>query len=317
MDFTSPVRPDPGAPTRRLPCLVVVRGLEPGKVIPVEAGERVVGRGRAAQIQLEDQGISRAHARLRVQGGRVSVEDLGSTNGVYCNGRKIRCALLRDGDCLQLGDCLLTFRMNHPDEGRLLRLLYHRATRDALTGLFNRASLEDRLGREVERQRRYRRGLAVLQLDLDHFKTINDTHGHAAGDAVLRAVARVVRTALRSCDLAARVGGEELVIVLPEADAARALGTAEKLRRRVEGLAVEYQGRALKVTGSIGVAVAGPEGGGAPVAALLLAAADAACYQAKRAGRNRVCASFQQEPTEVPRSAAGAVASGAQGGRAP
>ena len=284
MGPTAPVPVEAAVPTRRLPCLVVMRGPEPGRIIAVERGPITIGRGAEAGIRLDDHGISRRHARLVLREGAVCVEDLRSTNGLWCNGRKIARAKLKDGDCLQIGGCLLTFRLNHPDEGQLLHKLYFRATHDPLTSLYNRATLEDRLPREVARQERYRHGLAVLQLDLDHFKKINDTHGHAAGDAVLVMVARVILAGLRSCDLAARVGGEEIVLVLPECDSARALAKAEQLRTRIQGQAVVHRGKDLRVTASFGVAVA-REGS---CAGSLLAAADAACYRAKKAGRNRV-----------------------------
>lgn len=285
MDLTSPVRPDPEAITERVPCLVVLRGEDEGRVIPLGQGPCTVGRGERVKVRLDDPGVSREHARVRVEAERLLVEDLGSTNGVIYRGRRIRQALLGDGDCLQLGQCLLAFRRNHPDEGRLLRRLYHRATRDMLTGLANRHSFEDRLGREVERERRYRRGLSLLFLDLDHFKRINDTHGHRAGDRVLSAVAHEVRDSLRTTDFAARIGGEELVAVLPECSRDKAIEVAEKIRARIESLEIPHDGVALRVTASLGVASLDlPE----KTAALLLSEADDACYRAKSAGRNRV-----------------------------
>ncbi len=285
MDLTSRVRPDPEAVTERVPCLVVLRGEDEGRVIPLGKDPCTVGRGEGAKVRLEDPGVSRAHARVQVEAERLRVEDLGSTNGVIYRGRRIRQALLGDGDCLQLGKCLLAFRRNHPDEGRLLRRLYHRATRDLLTGLSNRHSFEDRLEREVERARRYRRLLSLLFLDLDHFKRVNDLHGHRAGDRVLAAVARTVRDALRSTDFAARIGGEEIVALLPECARDKAAEVAEKIRAQVEALEIPHDGVTLRVTASLGVAsLDRPE----ETAAMLLAEADAACYRAKREGRNRV-----------------------------
>ncbi len=286
MELTLPVRPDPGAPTRRLPCLVVVRGQDEGRVLPIQRASLVLGRDRKAGIQLEDKGISRKHARFKIEQGRVCLEDMGSTNGSWCNGKRVKFAKLTDGDRLQFGACSLAFRMNHPEEGRLLRILYHRATRDPLTALFNRTSLEDRLDREVERQKRYQHGLGVVQLDLDHFKRINDSYSHAVGDLVLKAVARAMRSCLRSCDLAARVGGEEFILVLPECNQAQVRAIAEKVRARVAKLKLTYKGKTIPVTASLGGAVAVDD---KVIAVELLAEADSACYRAKRAGRNRVC----------------------------
>lgn len=282
---TAQVAADVTAPTRRLPCMVVLVGREPGRVIPIEPGERLIGRDPGAHIRLEDAGISRRHALVRRLPGAVELCDLGSTNGSWCNGRPVRQRRLADGDCVQLGRCRLAFRLNLPDEDRVLRQLYRRATRDPLTGLHNRASLLDRLEREVARQRRYARGLAVAMLDLDHFKRINDRHGHAAGDRLLAAVAKTIRGSLRACDLAARAGGEEFVLVLPEADAVRARRIADKVRQRVAALRLRCGRMELRASLSAGVAVAG---GGRLSASGLLRAADAACYRAKAGGRNRV-----------------------------
>jgi diguanylate cyclase (GGDEF)-like protein len=287
-DGTARILVERSAPTRRVPCLVVVQGREAGRVFALARGPLIVGRGAAAAIRLDDRGISRNHARVWSRAGRVEVEDLGSTNGVWWNGRRVSRVRLGDGDRLQLGACRLTFRWSQPDEGRLWRTLYQRATRDALTGLLNRVSLEDRLARELERQARYGHGLAVLVLDLDHFKQVNDAHGHAVGDRLLSAVGGALAEGLRASDGAARVGGEEFVVLLPECERSRAVATAEKLRRRLAELRVPLaSGDELGVTVSVGVAVCSAPG---TDAAGLLARADAACYLAKRAGRNRVWA---------------------------
>jgi diguanylate cyclase (GGDEF)-like protein len=285
MEPTSPVKAESVAPTRRLPCLVVVAGREPGRIIPLQRAAQVLGRDERVGIRLEDQGVSRRHARFRLRAGRVRLEDLKSTNGSFRNGKRVEEAVLEDGDRLQFGTSRLTFRMNHPDEGRLLRMLYHRATRDPLTRLLNRASLEDRLHREVERHKRYGRGLAVVQLDLDRFKEVNDTHGHAAGDKVLRLTARTIRQCLRASDLAARIGGDEFLLVLPECNLIQARAIAEKIRTRLAAIRVAHQGKALRVSVSMGAAAAC---GQTTTAAKLLAAADAVCYRAKRGGRDRV-----------------------------
>ena len=169
--------------------------------------------------------------------------------------------------------------------------LYHPlqefAERDALTGLYNRRVFEERLAAEDARFLRYGRNTSLLILDIDHFKSINDTHGHEAGDAALKAVARVVRAAIRETDMAARLGGEEFVVLLPETPLAGALEIAERLRRRVEELTVEWEGIPIAVRVSIGVASA-PECAESP--AHLPAIADAALYASKRGGRNRVTA---------------------------
>jgi diguanylate cyclase len=159
------------------------------------------------------------------------------------------------------------------------------AHQDGLTGLRNRRAADERLAHELARHRRLRRPLAVLLADIDHFKSINDRQGHAVGDAVLRAVAQRLAASLRETDLAARFGGEEFLVLLPETDRAGLARVAEKLRAAVESLNLEQVGT---VTTSLGGAVAED---GAGDAALLLERADQALYGAKAAGRNRVVVS--------------------------
>src|SRR5216683_2277508 len=159
------------------------------------------------------------------------------------------------------------------------------ATTDGLTGLLNRRTLSAQLAARVREAQRYRRPLSLLLLDVDHFKKVNDTHGHPAGDAVLRGVSAVARAQARETDLVARYGGEELAVVLPETDAAGARAIAERLRAAVESTAHASDQGALRVTVSVGVAT-WPGGGQNPDE--LLTTADRALYRAKQTGRNRV-----------------------------
>ncbi|WP_241956439.1 GGDEF domain-containing protein [Marinobacter maroccanus] len=160
------------------------------------------------------------------------------------------------------------------------------ATRDPLTGLFNRREMSRVLEEELERARRYQRPMAVLWVDFDHFKDINDTFGHAAGDSVLRSISRLLQSSVRSVDSIGRFGGEEFVIVLPEMDLEEAQETAERLRRKV---ADEPQplgnDQTVPLTISVGVAVYPDHG---QTASTLCAAADKAMYLAKERGRNCV-----------------------------
>ncbi len=161
------------------------------------------------------------------------------------------------------------------------------AITDALTGLFNRRYMETHLATLVEQAAARGKPLAVLILDIDYFKAINDGHGHDAGDDVLREFALRIRKSIRNIDLACRYGGEEFVIVMPETDMAVATMVAERLRRRIasEPFAIQQGARNLDVTISIGIAALdGPTDNAAGV----LKRADTALYRAKRDGRNRV-----------------------------
>ncbi len=160
------------------------------------------------------------------------------------------------------------------------------SVRDPLTGVFNRRYMEETLVRELARAKRHKQPLGVIQLDVDDFKRFNDVHGHAAGDAVLKAVAAALVGALRTSDVVCRFGGEEFTVVMPDAAVDVAEARAESLRRHIEGLCVQHGEVPLPpVKISCGVAAA-PEHGATPEA--LLRAADEALYAAKRAGRNRI-----------------------------
>ena len=160
---------------------------------------------------------------------------------------------------------------------------------DALTGLANARALVDRLEKELARSRRYRQPLALLFVDLDGLKRINDGHGHAAGDHAIRRAAHVIQSELRQPDLGARWGGDEFAVVAPSTSHAAALALAERIRALVAD-----QRTAVPLTASIGVATIDPVADGdVPGAAALMRAADAALYEAKRRGRNRVVAAAE------------------------
>jgi diguanylate cyclase (GGDEF)-like protein len=159
------------------------------------------------------------------------------------------------------------------------------AETDALTGLYNRRKLEQRLREEIQRAQRSRKPLSLMLLDVDHFKNVNDTYGHAAGDAVLRALSDTLRREIRDIDLVARVGGEEFMFLLPDTDADLALRVAERIRRALVVLTIDAPAQErLHVTASIGIACYPLHANGAEP---LMAHADRALYAAKQLGRNR------------------------------
>jgi two-component system cell cycle response regulator len=175
---------------------------------------------------------------------------------------------------------------------RRLREGLQLAVTDPLTGLPNRRYAMSHLARVAERAARRGSGFAALALDLDRFKDVNDAHGHAAGDAVLRAVADRLQRGLRPVDLLARIGGEEFLAVLPDIGAEEARDAAERLRGAAGAVPVCLAGGAsVAQTVSIGVACTAPTTPGAPPADVdtLVERADRALYDAKTSGRNRVC----------------------------
>lgn len=176
--------------------------------------------------------------------------------------------------------------VNH---ARLFQQMQQQALTDGLTGCFNRRFFEIQLERDLHLATRMRQPVSLILIDIDHFKGVNDTHGHDAGDAALRILASELREEVRGVDTAARYGGEEFAIILPQAGPEGALAVAERLRTRIERTEVPGVGT---ITASLGIATF-------PLHAssrdLLVTAADRALYQAKRTGRNRVCS-----PADLP-----------------
>jgi diguanylate cyclase (GGDEF)-like protein len=169
---------------------------------------------------------------------------------------------------------------------KLREALRTQSVRDALTGLYNRRYLEEVMDREVRRASRAAQSLGVLMIDLDRFKSFNDTFGHDAGDAVLREIGVSLTKGIRAEDFVCRLGGEEFVVILPTADLTASRNRAERLRSRTKELTILHQGKSMgMITISVGVA-AFPEHGTSPKE--LMAAADAALYEAKRSGRDQV-----------------------------
>lgn len=272
--------------------LIVLAGAAVGEMYKVPRAEAKIGRGAGCEVRLPDDGVSRAHARLVTEGDQILLEDLDSRNGTFLNGKKVSSLVaLADGDKIQIGrTTILKFSYHDALEESFHEQMYESALRDALTRLFNKRYFLDRLDGELRFARRHQTTVAVLMADVDHFKSINDTHGHLAGDAVLANISGVIARAVRNEDVVARFGGEELGIILRQIPIEAAQHLAERLRRLVEGTTtIAGDGdakKSIKCTVSIGVA-AFPHDGIDTVPALI-EAADKAMYRAKHGGRNRV-----------------------------
>jgi len=184
---------------------------------------------------------------------------------------------------------ILTTLVENASVAFVRAMLYHKmellATTDGLTGLNNHRTFQELLGQEIERSRRYNRPIALLLMDIDHFKTFNDTYGHPVGDLVLKEIAACIRRSIRLNDIPARYGGEEFVVIIPETNERGSMVTAERIRSTIEQHTIVSLDKELKVTVSIGCS-AFPEN--APSQQALIDTADKALYMAKKSGRNRV-----------------------------
>lgn len=266
-------------------CLVVIYGSDLGRKYNLEAASVVVGRSSKSDIQIDQESVSRAHSRILNSGRMVKLRDLGSTNGTYVNDELIDECALKDGDQIKIGRTIFKFLSGGNIERAYHEEIYRLTTIDGLTQIFNKRYFMETLEREVARSLRYRRDMALVMFDIDHFKVINDTHGHLAGDAVLKNLAFTVKDKIRREDLFARYGGEEFAIVLPEIDGFNARQFAEKIRRIVETTEFRFENVKMDVTISMGVAVLDAD---VTDAAMLIKRADERLYEAKNAGRNCV-----------------------------
>ncbi len=278
--------------------LIVLAGSNVGEMFKLEQGDLLLGRAQTAEVRLLDDGVSRLHARIRPTESGVVVEDLESRNGTFCNGHRVTRQVLEDGDKIQIGrTTILKFTYTDRLDESFQQQMYDSALRDPLTKIYNKRYFTDRLESEFQFAKRHESPLSLLLLDLDHFKRVNDEHGHLAGDHVLATFAKRVGQTVRNEDVLARYGGEEFAIISRALDipAARAFG--ERLRAVVESMNLSFNGQRITITTSIGIAAI-------PTNAIdsameLIAGADRALYWAKAKGRNRVAVSDDVEEDET------------------
>jgi diguanylate cyclase (GGDEF)-like protein len=269
--------------------LVRMDSVEAGHVTSLTRTETRIGRNPENALVVEDEGMSRAHARVFFDEGHYFVEDLGSSNGTYLNGARIERVGLFDGAVIQLGPRVY-FRFSLTDENqeKILHNLYENSVRDTLTQAYNRHFFLERLTSEIAYAARHGAAASVLMFDVDHFKKVNDTYGHLAGDCVLKSVVEVTQRLLRTEDVLSRYGGEEFLVLLRGVALSGAQRAGERLRSAIESLRTPAEGRLVSVTVSIGCSslTCTPK----VEAETLIAIADRRLYAAKRAGRNRVLA---------------------------
>jgi diguanylate cyclase (GGDEF)-like protein len=269
-------------------CIVIIHdrhtGLS-GKRFDMSGSTLRIGREETNDVVFEDNGISRAHARIEKRGANWVIMDVGSTNGTLVNDERLMgIRVLSNGDHIRMGSMILKYLSGTDIEAAFHEEIYRLAIVDSLTGLPNRRRFDEELAAEFVRARRYARVLSLLLVDVDLFKAVNDEYGHPTGDSVLGHLGSLLRSRVRSGDLAARVGGEEFAVLMPETPLAGARVLAEQLRASVERSSMLYEVE-IRVTVSIGCAELEPTDGSGQD---LFTRCDGKLYEAKNAGRNRV-----------------------------
>ncbi len=284
---TAPERPI--SSIRRDACVVHIYPTGPGMGTryPLSDAPVVLGRGNDCDIRISDHSVSRRHARIQPAADGYFAVDLQSTNGTFVNDVPASMCKLQDGDYLRVGNCIYRYLAGGNVEAEYHEEIYRLTIIDALTDIHNKRYLLEFLERELSRSARYRRPLALMMLDLDNFKVLNDELGHLGGDFTLRELAAVVRAGIRKEELFARYGGEEFAVILPETTRDNAVIVAERVRGMVQDHPFRYEGKDYKVTVSAGVTgTTGEDKGLTPHELIRLA--DEKLYQAKSEGRNRV-----------------------------
>lgn len=268
-------------------CLVIIRGARLGsRIVPGEE-PLTIGRAMDADFQISERSISRYHCRVFLKEGRYWIEDLGSTNHTWLNDEQIERAPLRDGDLVRVSQTVLKFVDEGNIEAGYHSELHESTIRDTLTGLYNRRHAMAVLEKEAARARRDQDySLALVILDLDFFKDINDEYGHLAGDSVLKRLSTIAADRVRGSDTLARIGGEEFALILPDTALEEARLLVEDIRKAVERETFRIGEADHTITLSAGVATWQAH---MQSISELLQAADRQLYEAKSSGRNRVC----------------------------
>lgn len=258
-----------------------------GRRVPIEKSVSI-GRNPGSALTLDQDDVSRRHAEVTLRDQRFWVRDLGSRNGTAVNEVFMRNEerALADGDRIQVGSTILKF-IQSEKEDHFHEVIYRIKVEDALTRIHNKRYFMEFLERELSRAARHHNPVSLTMFDIDHFKRINDTWGHLAGDTVLRDLAALVKSLCRKEECFARYGGEEFALVQPDVACSNAAVLAEKIRACVEAHRFVWEGQVIPVTVSLGCAEL-PPGETDPSAFIKLA--DERLYEAKRGGRNRVVA---------------------------
>jgi diguanylate cyclase (GGDEF)-like protein len=270
-------------------CLVLLHppGPDIGRRTPLSGQSYTIGR-EDADLVIPRSAVSRRHSQLQIDAaGDWWLLDLGSTNGTFVNEERVERHKLADGDQLRFGDAIFKFLNGTNIESAYHEEIYRMTILDGLTGIHNKRYFLEFLEREVAVASRHHHPLALVMFDVDHFKLVNDEHGHLAGDAVLKDLAGRIKSRVRREDLFARYGGEEFACVLCSTGLDGGVVFAEHLRQIIAERPCVFDGDPISFTISLGVAAVTTQGA-AIDAQTLIRLADENLYAAKHGGRDRV-----------------------------
>lgn len=275
---------------QRKPSLLMISGVQIGRNFLME-DEFLIGRAPQCDLPIEDDLVSRHHCKITWINDTAELIDLASTNGTLLNGRKVERSFLQEGDQIQVGaTTILKFQLQEDIEAKFMSQLYEAATRDFLTGAYNKKFFIERLRDEFAFSQRHQQDLSILVIDIDHFKKVNDSYGHLAGDIALKKVAHHILSHTRKDDIVARFGGEEFVVLMRDINLKKAQHLGEALRSGIQDISIKGDNSEFSVTVSIGVATLSEKS--RPQFKSFdqfIEHADKRLYEAKNSGRNRVC----------------------------
>ena len=272
--------------------LIVVQGPDMGKQFLIRRNDILIGRTPDCEIALMDKKVSRHHAMIKVEYLPVQKEncyrliDLQSTNHVYLNGQMEAECVLNDGDKIQIGDTILRFSLHDQIDSQFHATIHKKIQFDALTGLLTIDSFKDSVNWEMNNLSLQIRPFAIVMMDIDDFKRVNDTFGHLIGSQVLKEIGPLISEHIRRHDIAARFGGEEFIAYMPQSTAMDAYYAADRLREIIASYLFTEEKQSISITISMGVSQY-PENGS--TLDELIEFADSMLYKAKKGGKNKVC----------------------------
>ena len=276
---------------RTPPFLVVLMGPSQymGQQWELTEPELLIGRSMKAQIQIDEASVSKSHAKVVVSNTGVSIIDLGSTNKTHINGNVLTPMVpveLGDNDQVQTGNVIFKYLAPGNLEAMSNQENFEKAHMDPLTGIYNKRALTNKGPEAIKRAKLLDESLSVIVFDIDHFKQVNDTYGHAAGDYVIKELSQVIKNGvIRGADFFARFGGEEFTLILAGSSQQQALEVAERARSKVEHHPFTFEGTTMPIRISLGVCSLSTD-----ISSWddIFKRADEALYRAKQNGRNQV-----------------------------